>query len=294
MINSTAGHGRLADNETHWHLAYATVVQAGRAVTSNELLAIIQQKIPDYRLSQLSPNLCTLSVNDYNRGHYQSHAAPRRSDTGHRYDLLFKTTDGGVVRYELYRPAIQGVFELFEDRTLTTKSKMRARPLTTGQLEDAILGAQAEAERGAAFDSTDQTDARIRVSLSIVMRRGQPAFRAALLNAYSNACAITSTQDADVLEAAHIMPYKGDHTNYVTNGLLLRSDVHTLFDLGKIWIEGHIVCVAPQISAPEYRSLHGRLLRLPGERELHPSPEALAQHAARAKGQIEAMVEVPS
>ncbi|WP_228894302.1 HNH endonuclease [Pseudoduganella aquatica] len=274
----------LPNAETQWRLAFDTVVQAGRPATSSELLGIIRQTVPNYRMSQLSPNLCTLSVNDYNRGHYQPHAAPRRSDGGHRYDLLFKTTASGLVRYEPYRSVVHGVFELFEDPSLTTNSKMRARPLTTGQLEDAILEAQADADRGARFDATDQIDARTRVSLSIVIRRGQPAFRAALLNAYGGACAITGTQDADVLEAAHIMPYMGDHTNHVTNGLLLRADVHTLFDLGKIWIEGHMVCVAPQISAPEYRNLHGRPLRLPHDAKLHPSLKALTHHAVLARG----------
>jgi putative restriction endonuclease len=66
----------------------------------------------------------------------------------------------------------------------------------------------------------------------IAARRGQAAFRAALIDAYGGRCSITGCDAVEALEAAHISPYKGDHTNDVTNGLLLRADLHTLFDLG--------------------------------------------------------------
>ena len=66
---------------------------------------------------------------------------------------------------------------------------------------------------------------------AIKTRRGQPAFRPALLAAFNGACCITGCKVEAILEAAHIIPH-GDETNYsVHNGLLLRADVHTLFDL---------------------------------------------------------------
>lgn len=65
-----------------------------------------------------------------------------------------------------------------------------------------------------------------------LVRAGQKAFRAAVTAAYARTCAITGNRIADVLEAAHIRPVAESGENRVDNGLLLRSDVHRLFDLG--------------------------------------------------------------
>jgi predicted restriction endonuclease len=62
-------------------------------------------------------------------------------------------------------------------------------------------------------------------------------FRARLLAAYDNKCCMTGTAATDVLEAAHIQPYSDLGTNSVTNGLLLRSDLHVLFDLFMISVD---------------------------------------------------------
>ena len=69
---------------------------------------------------------------------------------------------------------------------------------------------------------------------AICIRRGQPAFRAALLAAYGGRCAITGCDVEDVLEAAHISPYSGPSSSHASNGLLLRADIHTLFDCGLV------------------------------------------------------------
>lgn len=86
------------------------------------------------------------------------------------------------------------------------------------------------------FNPTNLEDGRKKIERMVTQRQGQPAFRNALLAAYNNRCAITGCTIDDVLEAAHISPYLGKHTNHVTNGLLLRADVHTLFDRGLIKI----------------------------------------------------------
>lgn len=71
---------------------------------------------------------------------------------------------------------------------------------------------------------------------SIKVRRGQPKFRKLLLEAFAGQCAVTGCAIEDVLEAAHIIPHT-EKVNYsVSNGLLLRADVHTLFDLNLIKI----------------------------------------------------------
>ena len=85
-------------------------------------------------------------------------------------------------------------------------------------------------------------------------------FRDALRTAYNDRCAITGCSILHVLEAAHIYPYRGPDTNKVTNGLLLRADVHTLFDCHLLTIDSATmtVLVAPHLRDSEYGEFHGR------------------------------------
>lgn len=68
-------------------------------------------------------------------------------------------------------------------------------------------------------------------------RIGQGAFRVIITDAYQKRCAITGEKTLPVLQAAHIKPYASGGEHLVTNGLLLRSDLHTLFDEGYITID---------------------------------------------------------
>jgi hypothetical protein len=80
----------------------------------------------------------------------------------------------------------------------------------------------------------DQREAAWRL---IKKRRGQPQFRRALMHRYRARCLVTGCTVADVLEAAHIDPYRSENNNHPGNGLLLRADIHTLFDLNLLGIE---------------------------------------------------------
>ena len=86
-------------------------------------------------------------------------------------------------------------------------------------------------------DPTGTKNARERTLSLIVRRQGQPAFRRQLIAAYKGRCAITGCEVQAVLEAAHIVPYKGSKTNDPGNGLLLRADMHTLFDLRLVAVD---------------------------------------------------------
>jgi predicted restriction endonuclease len=83
-----------------------------------------------------------------------------------------------------------------------------------------------------------------------------------------------------VLEAAHIIPYQGAKTNHPSNGLLLRADVHTLFDLGLVAVDTKrmTILVSSRLQPTEYSQYAGRLLALPTRREDWPSTEALDSH----------------
>jgi hypothetical protein len=74
----------------------------------------------------------------------------------------------------------------------------------------------------------DFQDTRKKTNKLIVYRKGQFKFRSELLAAYQGRCAITGFNAEKALEAAHIFPYKGDSTNQVCNGLVLRADIHKL------------------------------------------------------------------
>lgn len=98
----------------------------------------------------------------------------------------------------------------------------------------------------------------------VVLRRYQTAFRQALLNKRSNCCAITGTSELSVLEAAHIIPYSERFADRdkLENGLLLRSDVHKLFDAHLISINPKTkeVEVSDCIESSDYLSLRGKAI----------------------------------
>lgn len=118
-----------------------------------------------------------------------------------------------------------------------------------------------------------------RVLSSILTRRGQKEFREGLLHAYRGRCAVTGCDAEQVLEAAHIIPHAESQSYSISNGLLLRADIHTLFDLFLLSInpETAEVALAPQLHSayPEIVDVH---LRVPDVPEQLPSPAALKQH----------------
>ncbi|KQW61504.1 HNH endonuclease [Variovorax sp. Root411] len=104
-------------------------------------------------------------------------------------------------------------------------------------------------------------------------------FRNGLIQAYQGKCCISGCAIVALLEAAHITPHKNPATDVLGNGLLLRADLHTLFDLGQLLIdpETMIVQVHPDVrSDPHYASFHGT--KVGGALGHCPSKLALKQH----------------
>jgi len=130
------------------------------------------------------------------------------------------------------------------------------------------------------FDPESIVDAREKTLTSIIRRRGQPKFRQMLLEAYDGKCAITDCCVEDTLEAAHIIPYLGTETNIIANGLLMRADIHILFDMGMIAVDtsNMTLLVSPGLQGTEYSVLAGKHLRFPEDQNLAPSTEALNRH----------------
>jgi hypothetical protein len=136
-----------------------------------------------------------------------------------------------------------------------------------------------ESDPGEPFDPRGQDDARARVLREVVQRRGQAKFRKALISAYGGRCAISGCPVTPLLEAAHITPYLGPDTNSITNGLLLRADLHTLWDLGLLAVDPdtQTVWVSPEVEDPTYQILLGTGLMAPSHPAQQPSIASLRQ-----------------
>jgi putative restriction endonuclease len=106
------------------------------------------------------------------------------------------------------------------------------------------------------------------------VRLGQAAFRILITDAYSRRCSITGEKTLPVLEAAHIKPYAEAGPNYISNGLLLRSDMHKLFDAGYLTITNEYkVEVSKRLkedfhNGREYYQYHGKDLVVLPVREI--------------------------
>jgi putative restriction endonuclease len=116
-------------------------------------------------------------------------------------------------------------------------------------------------------------------------RLGQGAFRVLVTDAYERRCAVTGEKTLPVLEAAHIKPYALQGPHRVSNGILLRSDLHKLFDLGYVTVTPDLKLeVSPRLKTEwqngrEYYAHHGQPLRVqPADMASQPSREFLSWH----------------
>jgi hypothetical protein len=118
-------------------------------------------------------------------------------------------------------------------------------------------------------------DRRQRAMREVRLRRGQPAFRKKLRQRYGDQCMISGCNLIDIVEAAHISPYRGSEDNDPANGLLLRADLHTLFDLDFLGINPNTLEVQlhPLVINAGYGNLNSTSLICPAS--AHPSQAAL-------------------
>ncbi|WP_110514609.1 HNH endonuclease [Herpetosiphon llansteffanensis] len=125
-----------------------------------------------------------------------------------------------------------------------------------------------------------QIDLRKKASRNITIRQGQPEFRKKLIEIFDGKCVITECEFLPILEAAHILPYKGSHTNILSNGLLLRTDIHNLFDQGYIYIDYKSlkVHIAIELYKSEYNQIHQFRVIDPIKNRIRISRNALKIH----------------
>ncbi|MEU6075992.1 HNH endonuclease [Micromonospora sp. NPDC047074] len=120
-------------------------------------------------------------------------------------------------------------------------------------------------------------EGRRRRLAQVTARQGQADFRRRLIEAYQGRCVISGCGVEAALQAAHIEPYDGPATNRVSNGLLLRADLHNLFDQGLLWIDdSYRVRVAEGLD--HYGEFAGVELPLTADPAHRPDRRALAAH----------------
>lgn len=272
---------RLNPEAQYWRVLDA-VRAIGRPCLPKEVDAWLEQHHPEASGTRAKHRLTLLSVNDPNRRHHNHGRRDFRSDQGHPQDVIFRTGSDHHTRYELYDIARHGVWDLVQKPSgHWVAIQVVASPLRQA-MEEARDWLDGEQEP---LDGED--DARRRVMRALALREGQQGFRMQLLEAYGWRCAVTGCDIVELLEAAHICPYRGEHTHRTDNGLLLRTDIHTLFDKGLLWIDrSGLVQMDERLVTSEYASLRGKPLRKPSHSEHAPHRDHLAYHRKHTAGQL--------
>jgi len=133
-------------------------------------------------------------------------------------------------------------------------------------------------------DGIAESGTRYGEPIVVIPRLGQGGFRIMVADAYRRRCAITQEKILPALEAAHIRPFSENGPHSVKNGILLRSDIHRLFDSGYVTVTtNHCFEVSRRIkeefdNGEHYRVFHGHGIHLPPEPQFNPSPEFLRWH----------------
>ena len=206
----------------------------------------------------------------------QTKLRPRSRTSDFRCSNCHTATKDGVVesidvdRYTSRHAAawinLLGVLTGNELRELcaSTKSQQSLRPLDASKFAEALHAAGHDPAVGLLACGRLIVQGGHTVRL-VRARRGQRAFRSKLVLKYGAECAFTGPAPAVVLEAAHLYSYAkvGEHKD--GGGLLLRRDVHRVFDLGLLTVDssGAVVVHKSLLPFELYAELSGRKLRVP-------------------------------
>lgn len=120
--------------------------------------------------------------------------------------------------------------------------------------------------------------------VTVLPRLGQGSFRILVTDTYNRRCAITGEKTLPVLEAAHIKPYASGGTHEIRNGILFRSDIHTLFDRGYVTVTpDYKFEVSKRIkeefeNGRDYYALRDKEIRVPERLIERPSEDYLKWH----------------
>jgi hypothetical protein len=175
-----------------------------------------------------------------------------------------------------------GIYDLHSPSRVPELDYSRARDFFTRMIRPRLPPTEADAKP---LNPKNIRDACERAFRAVKVRRGQQIFRDKLLDAYWRRCSVSGCNVVDVLEAAHITPFLGEKTNHITNGLLLRADLHTLLDCGLLAVHPQtrrVMLTKELKGSPDYKDLHNRPLRAPEPASKGPTT-AVLQEAIRQR-----------
>ena len=169
---------------------------------------------------------------------------------------------------DVYR--ITGIGEYFRTHIVKRHDVLTLTPQDDGLYRLVLISGSSlvTIEAGEADEDDEDApddDPYKRVMQSIRQRRGQSKFRKKLLQMYDHRCVISGHGPDDVLEAAHIEPHSIAGHNSSENGLLLRADLHTLMDAGRIAInpENYRVMIHVNLLGTPYEQFMNTPIRKP-------------------------------
>ena len=176
----------------------------------------------------------------------------------------------------LYLPSLYFVTDFDETSGIATLQG----PITS--LDDARFGTAEDAAiantlKGTSTEEYVDPTTRERISVVVAKRTRQQSFRDQLLHAYNNSCAVTSYDVPVGLEAAHIWRHFGRASQTTPHGILLRADIHRLYDAQLCSIEPgtHRFLLAESIRDSRYRKYDGQVIHLPQSDDLWPNERDL-------------------
>jgi putative restriction endonuclease len=172
--------------------------------------------------------------------------------------------------------------------SLWARSIQRGKLYSTNNTEGLALWNKLNdvAKMSAAPVSNEMAEIQARYGSPILItpRLGQGSFRVAVTEAYSRQCAVTEGKVLPALDAAHIRPYSEGGFHAKPNGILLRKDIHCVFDAGYATVdENYRFLVSKKVkevfnNGEEYLRLHGKTLSLPKQKTDWPNPDFLRWH----------------
>lgn len=185
-----------------------------------------------------------------------------------------------TARYERTWRALDGAItvDLLRTAALNNSKQQSISPLNVSTLESMLAKMLVTLPKPSATPPPPIVGGHRRALVKV--RNGQKAYREQLLQKYGLICAVTGPCPAEALEAAHLLAFSAHGLHDVDEGLLLRSDIHKLFDRGLVAV--HPTTLQVYVSStirdyPAYSGLHGTRLQVPP-----PNRGALRKHFREA------------
>jgi len=187
-----------------------------------------------------------------------------REELGRSLDTVPRAVLQRVREIERSGGAVRGVFTILNDSSQEPLqgSNNHSTPFTQYDSNGDPFGSEGHQDDD--FDVNAALDEEVGYEVALRRSRpGQTPFRNALIRAYGPRCLVTGTVGEEVIEAAHIIDAGGEETMHPRNGLLLRRDIHRLWDLGllKIHPDTLEIQVDPNLDE-EYTRLDGERLQV--------------------------------